>query len=177
MSRILTHALRAFGTPESFGGAPTGTFRIVAYPGTERWVRNSPCLRRVGEYFSDPSMVVHVYPRSMADQVLGKPKPPYTYRAFTRDGQSYVFVDRTETPRSICWLIAHELTHQLIDKSPTVKAAMSDASARRTNLDPAGDRFHQIDAEERFCDGIATNLVGARLDRDWWRQRTHRHRQ
>jgi hypothetical protein len=179
MSLIYASAMRAFRQSERFGASAPSAFTILMGPGLPRHpgdLLDQHCLRKLREYpaFSDPSMKVYLHPRSHANRVLGKPKPPYAFRAFTRDGVSHIFIDGTETPQSLCWLIGHELTHQVIDKSPTVKAAMADASSRPTGLDPAGDEFHNVDAEERFCDGVATNLVGKRLDRAWWRERVRR---
>ena len=114
-------------------------------------------------------MCVHIWPRSMVEQILGRESKPYAFRAFTRGSDSHLFVDATETPKSIAWLTAHELTHQMVDRSPTVSEAFSDA--RAFDIDPAGDHFHDIDAEERFCDGVSSRLFGFRLDRDWWRER------
>ena len=82
---------------------------------------------------------------------------------------SYVFVDPTETPDSVAWIIAHELSHQLVDEHPEV-ARMLD-QAKTSEAHPASDRFHELDAEERLADGYATRLVGKRYDRSWWRKR------
>lgn len=145
-------------------------FQLHVHPQARAWVPSKNDLSKLGSYFKNPDMNVHIWPRSMAEQILGRKTKPYAFRAFTRGKDSHLFVDPTETPESIAWLMGHELTHQLIDKSPTVAQAFSDA--RAFDADPVGDTFHDIDPEERFCDGIATRLLGYRLDRAWWRKRT-----
>ena len=170
MSLILASAMRSFR--ENYGSTqPEAGFTLVAHPETRPWLTNTDCIDRLRAYFKDPSMVVRLYPRSQANRVLGRHAEPYAFRAFTRDDVSHIFIDRAETPTSLCWIIGHELTHQRINKNPDFSAALNAASARGTGLDPAGDTFHEVDPEERFCDGIATKIVGTRLDRAWWRRR------
>jgi Zn-dependent peptidase ImmA (M78 family) len=144
-------------------------FTLRVHPDAMAWVPDPPELLALQKQFPDPNMHAQILPRSMANATLGRNKPPYAFRAFTRDDTSYVFVDPTETRRSIAWLMAHELSHQVVHQHPEV-LQMLDA-ARPNDIDPAGDLFHQVDPHERLCDGIATNLIGERLDRDWWRQR------
>lgn len=145
-------------------------FTLQVHPEAQPWQPSPQMLARLQSFFDEPSMTLHLLPRRLADSTLGKPNPKHTYRAFTRGRDSYVFVDPTETKESVAWIMAHELTHQMVDRSPTLEAAFHDAMV--PGEDRAGDRFHHVDPEERFCDGIATNLVGKRLDRDWWRART-----
>lgn len=140
------------------------------YPGTERWAPRGDHLARLNGHFPGQH-TVHILPRSRANLTLGKDAPAYAFRAFTRNGQSYVFVDRTETPDSIAWLIAHELSHQVIGRNPQLSSAMRAARPRDAG-DGASDRFHRLDPEERLADGIASNLLNTRLDREWWRSRT-----
>jgi hypothetical protein len=109
----------------------------------------------------------------MVDQVIGRATKSYAFRAFTRGNNSHLFVDFTETPQSIGWLMGHELTHQDIKQNPSLTQAFADSKPK--NIDPAGDIFHEIDAEERFCDGISSRLLGCRFDRAWWRQQIARY--
>lgn len=129
-------------------------------------------MHQLQGFFNDPKLTVHLWPRHMVDRVIGRPTTPYEFRAFTRGDESHVFVDRTETPKSIAWLIAHELCHRMVNSSPTLSMAFDDA--KPLALEASGDRFHEIDAEERFCDGIASRLLGYRQDRAWWRRRVPR---
>jgi hypothetical protein len=148
--------------------------RILVHPEARAWVPTRVDQEKILAYFGPKidSGTVRILPRSLANQVLGRELAPYSFRAFTRDGVSNVFVDRTETPQSVAFLIAHELTHQAVDGSPTLEAAFADARMPRDT--PWSDRFHHVDAEERFCDGVAGKLLGTWFDREWWRARTQR---
>lgn len=118
-----------------------------------------------------PNAVLWLLPRRMARQVVRRDLGPHAFRAVTRGSNSYVFVDDTETRDSTAFLMAHELTHQLVSKNRVLTAAFHDARAH--DSDGASDHFHEVDPEERFCDGIAANLLGRRLDRSWWRPRVN----
>ena len=142
-------------------------FQLVVHPEAQRWVPSEAYLSKLGEYFPDGK--VSLWPRRMTATILGRPTVPYEFRAFTRNGEANVFVDPTETPQSIAWLMAHELCHQIVENSPTINAAFNDA--KPVDMKPSSDEFHYVDAEERFCDGIATKLLGYRKDRAWWRKR------
>lgn len=122
--------------------------------------------------FRDVEGDVYLLPRSDADRALGRVSPPYAFRGFTRGSKSFLFADSTETPDSLAWLLAHELAHRLVDASPVLDQAFVEAKPK--HLDPRSDAFHQVDAEERWCDGIATSLLGTTYDRSWWRARTPR---
>jgi hypothetical protein len=149
-------------------------FQLHVHPEAQAWVPHEPYMVKLNKFFSDPQipMKVTLWPRRLVDEVIGRPTKPYEFRAFTRGKESHVFVDETETPQSIAWLIAHELVHRMVDSSPTLSAAFADS--RPVDMDPAGDEFHEVDAQERFCDGIATRLLGYRQDRAWWRRRIPR---
>ena len=127
-------------------------------------------MEKMQRYFAGHDMEVRYYPRSLARDVTGIDLPPYSYRAVTRGPISYVFLDDTETPKSVAWITCHELTHQLLRATPQVKRALMDG--RPTDAKPWDDRYHRLDPEERLADGVATRLIGQRLDRDWWRART-----
>lgn len=135
------------------------------------WTPSDEDLEVLQSFYKEklPLAKAWLWPRRMADQVLGRRSRPYAFRAFTRGGDSHVFVDPSETRQSVTFLLGHELCHQLVAKSPTLQEAFADA--RPPGLARAGDLFHQRDPEERFCDGISERLLGYRFDRDWWRQR------
>ena len=145
-------------------------FTLKVHPNARAWVPREPQMGQIQKFFAKTEATVHILPRSMANIVLGRYADPYAFRGFTRGTDSYLFVDGTETDKSIAWLMAHELCHRMIDMSPTIKNALNEA--RPHDLDPKGDAFHDIDPAERFCDGIATNILGYRMDRRWWRKRT-----
>lgn len=145
-------------------------FALHVHPQAQAWIPRPPQMAALRRLFGKTKADVYIYPRSMANQMLGRHAEPYAFRGFTRGTDSYLFVDPTETPDSIAWLMAHELCHRMVADTPTLKAAFHEATPHE--LDRAGDPFHEIDPEERFCDGIATNLLGYRQDREWWRART-----
>lgn len=137
------------------------------------WLPRESDLSKIMAYFGKrlPSdSRVKIWPRSLIDEVMKRRTEPYSFRAVTRGNVSDVFVDETETPESIAFLIAHELTHQLVNNSPTVKSAFEEA--KDPSMDKKSDEFHNCDAEERFCDGIAKGILGTWYDRAWWRNNT-----
>lgn len=148
----------------------TDMFKLHVHPDTTSWVPRQAQMEALQRFFQGTETDVYLHPRSEANKVLGRHAKPYAFRAFTRGKESHLFVDFTETPESVAWLMAHELCHRMVDQTPTLENAFTEA--RPKDLEPAGDAFHDVDPEERFCDGIATNLMGYRMDRRWWRQRT-----
>jgi hypothetical protein len=55
---------------------------------------------------------VFLWPRSLAQSVVGRPGEDYGFRAVSRGPRIDLLTDATETPASIRWLLAHELGHQ-----------------------------------------------------------------
>lgn len=155
------------------GTRPGKAFTLIMHPGTQNYALHPEHLQALQDYFAplNGKAVVEVYPRSQAAQATGINLPDNTFRAVTRGNHTICLVGPGETHVSLAWLIAHELAHQLVDTSQTMETAFADAKAQDKGLHPADDHYHQLDPEERFCDGIATNLIGQRLDRDWWRAR------
>lgn len=155
------------------------SIKFAIHKDVRGWVPSGENLRKLREYFESPAMqaamgsdslTVSYWPRVLASDILKRKVEPYAFRAVTRDGaESVVFCDETETPLSIAWLTAHELAHQVVAHTPTLKAAFEDTKPQ--DLDPATDRYHQVDPGERFADGVATRIFRQRLDRDWWRER------
>ena len=158
------------------------SFRLVVHQDARGWQPTGDALARLRTLAGDPRFVLRYWPHSMAWDVTHKNVEPHAFRArkvdidrappgpSARDEYSAdIFVDETETPASIAWLSAHELAHMLVAVSPVFRQAFQDS--RPLDLDPLSDEFHMVDAEERFCDGLATRLMGQRYDRAWWRQR------
>ncbi len=148
--------------------------KLYVHEEARPWVPVEADLAALQGFYGDrlPEGNLWLWPRRMAEQVLGRRSKPYAFRAFTRGDESHVFVDGSETKQSIAFLMGHELCHQVVGRSPTLKTAFSDA--RPSGLGSAGDLFHQRDPEERFCDGISERILGYRFDRDWWRPRVGR---
>lgn len=144
------------------------SFRLEVSPGAEPWAPSPAVLRILREAYPFPGAVVRLMPRSLAQ----REKPgsrPFSFRAYTGDSVTRVFVDATETPASIAWLVAHELGHHRVARDPGLRRSLRQARPR--GVDPASDTYHHLDPEERYADGLATALMGTRLDRDWWRRR------
>jgi hypothetical protein len=140
-------------------------------PATTAWRPDDATLAKIGRIVSDDTNVtVRIWPRSLIGQVTGRAYlEPYAFRARNVGGTMIdLFADRTETRESVAWLLAHELAHSRLAAFPEVRHELQQA---RPRSDPASDHFHKVDPEERYCDGIATRIVGARLDREWWRKR------
>ena len=150
----------AFG---ALGPGPVLTFM----PGTERWRPSPRYLKALAMAFPEGASLT-VYPRSEASRVLGRASEPYAFRAFTRGPDSFVFVDDTETPDSIAWLMAHELAHGQLEDAPRYRALLD---ARSPRLDPQSDLFHELDPEERYADSVAHQVTRLSLNRAWWRDR------
>lgn len=146
--------------------------RIYVHPEARPWVPDPNQVAVIRNFFDEklPNGRAFLWPARLKSEILGRPASARTFRAFTRGSDSHVFVDRSETKPSVAFVLSHELTHQLVDRSPVLSAAFDDA--RPAGLGHAGDPFHAVDAEERFCDGIAARLFpGTRYDRSWWRRR------
>jgi hypothetical protein len=158
--------------------------RLVVHPRAEHWIPPGRLLEAIEGAWPGSRFVVHLYPRDMIADVLPERiwqgTAPYAFRAVNvpQPGGAhlaYVFADDTETPDSIGWLIAHELTHQVIDELPDLERRLR--ARRPTRVDPRSDRFHEVDPEERACDRTAKRVTGLSLDRAWWRRRTFRTRE
>ena len=145
-------------------------YSFQVHPEARAWAPNPEMQHRLEMEFPLP-VTVRLWPRSMVGQVTNKVGlQPHAFRARSIENVADVFVDPTETRESIAWLIAHELAHhELKRKYPEAKRAMDTV---RPGLPVAGDAFHAYDTEEAWCDNRATAIVGKRLDRKWWRDRT-----
>lgn len=145
--------------------------RILVHPGAELWAPTGRLELALRRRFRGADL--HFWPRSEAVRVAGKDLGPYAFRAFTRGTTSHVFVDPTETPESAAWVAAHELAHAEMARRPDVRAVLK--MGEPTDAKSHDDRFHELDPEELWADGIAARLFdGERLDRAWWRKRTPR---
>lgn len=143
---------------------------IIFEPGAERW-KDQDSFHLVLHHFRHLPGQAHVWPRRQVDGVMGCSTAPWAFRAVTRGGmRSDLFVDDTEIPESISWLLTHELTHQAIGTRPDFRDRLHQI---RSTSDPASDAFHVEDSEERVCDLVATKLIGRRYDRAWWRNRVN----
>lgn len=139
------------------------------HPDAAAWAPKEPCLAMLQAEFPF-DLDVAIWPRFLVGSVTGRSYlAPYAFRARTVGRRVDLFADPTEHQASMCWLLAHELAHQELMRHPEVGNALT--YVRPADLDPVSDDFHSVDPEERWCDGRATRLVGARYDRAWWRER------
>jgi hypothetical protein len=146
--------------------------QIFVHPEARPWTPSRMDMEKLSSFFGPklPGSQLCLWPRRLIGSVTEKTEAtPYSFRAVTKGQISNVFVDPTETKASIAFLSAHELTHQLVRMNPMLEAAFEDA--RPAGIPHHSDLFHLVDAEERFCDGIASHLMGTFYDRAWWRKR------
>lgn len=150
-------------------GRPIESFRVLVHPAVEGLAPEPSRLEPLRAAFPYPEVEIRYWPRSMADSVLGKASEPYSFRAFTRGNVVNVFLDPTETHESATWITGHELGHVRVKKTPGLREILREAAP--ADVDPRSDRYHEVDPEERYADGLATRVLRVRLDRAWWRDR------
>jgi hypothetical protein len=146
--------------------------QVFIHPEAKQWTPSEKDMEKISSFFGErlPESRLYLWPRRLIGSVTGKTDAaPYSFRAVTRGNDSNVFVDPTETKASVAFLSSHELTHQLVGMNPMLRAAFQDA--RPIGIPHHSDLFHLVDTEERFCDGIASQLMGTFYDRAWWRKR------
>lgn len=146
--------------------------KVFVHPEAKPWSPTEEDWAKIWDFYGSrlrDDSEIRLWPRRLSKKVTGKKLPPYSFRAITTGNVSNVFVDPTETKASVAFLIGHELTHQLVKMSPTLEKAFHDA--RPKNVQRHTDLYHLVDAEERFCDGISSRVLGTFYDRAWWRNR------
>lgn len=158
--------------------------RISYYPGTQPWLPTSQQVDLIGTWLSAPA-VVELYPRELLESIWERqngramPVDSWSVRAWARKSTrtAQVFVDRTETRRSVLWLLLHELAHLELTASPLLQESVK---ARKDKAYLATDEGHQANPEEQFADRTATLLLPrltdrpGQFDRLWWRNRVCR---
>lgn len=147
-------------------------FHLVVHRDARPWLPSEDDLDRLRGHFPFPDVTVKLWPRREVDRVLGRRTTPYAFRAVSQGSTTDIFVDDTETPASIAWLLAHELGHHRVKRLPEIKTILEVTRADDADRSGQSDRFHELDPEERLVDGLATTILGTRYDRTWWRART-----
>jgi hypothetical protein len=159
-----------------------GTFRhgratFIIHKGAEAWAPSSRFMDYVGT-LTWPGTEVHLHPRKDIKRIFRKDNPldpfpnkPYAFRAWnvSENDRIRVFVDETETPESVEWMILHEVGHSHVTHTPALKHL-------RRIPKPANyatsDEAHASVPEERWCNGFADKRARVPgLDRLWWRRR------
>ena len=151
---------------------------VMVHPGAEAWSPDGAFVRKV-ERLAPPGTRVHLHPRSAVRDVyegegVSAPFPdkPYAFRGWNqRSGPIHIFVDGTETPDSVKWLMLHEVGHSVVNATPELRRKL-----RRTPIPPTyafSDETHGNVPEERWCNAFAdAHAPVPGLDRTWWRRRT-----
>lgn len=150
--------------------------------GTEPWVPAVDQLALVDRLLRAPA-TVELLPRAALGATWARthggqamPVPPCSIRAWASKAtrNAYIFVDASETPTSVLWLLGHELAHLEITHAPLVELSVT---VPRGPEYLATDEGHEADPEEQLCNRVGASLVelltGKRemLDRRWWRRR------
>jgi hypothetical protein len=99
----------------------------------------------------------------------------WSFRAWARGPVVRIFVDATETPASVAWVLLYELAHVELGRSRYL------ASGWRSQAKPADylidDDVHEAWPEEKVANMVATSQMPVlgyqrtRYDRYWWRGR------
>jgi hypothetical protein len=149
-------------------------FRLLIHKEAQPWKPTEREISMLKQAFDLPNSTLRIIPRRLIPQFHPQTTDPFAYefRAFTRGPNSYVFVDGTENPHSIAWLMAHELCHVEIGENDYLREKFDSLSP--PGLDPRSDKFHELDPEEKVCDQRANNLFGTRFDRFWWRNEVNK---
>lgn len=158
--------------------------KIVAHPEAYRWMPPRDIIQKLGQ-FMHKEMCIRIFPRDMIFEVYNDEHPAclgeedyYKFRAYTSGSKATVFVDETETPDSVLWVILHELAHMDMKASSYLYKAYTWATPEDYN---ESDEAHERDPEEQMANLVATKWLG-RLGREefcysrpWWRARVETH--
>jgi hypothetical protein len=144
--------------------------RVVYHPNVYDWMPAPSWLASVGK-MPPPGTVLEFIRRP--EHPLGK---KYPYRAVAQEQRNgstdiRIFVDETETPDSVKWLVLHELAHVLVTAQPTLAETLR--SQPRPPGYPHDDDAHEAVLEEQLANTFADKHAPVPgLDRRWWRART-----
>lgn len=150
-------------------------------------LRNKWFLEQVRRHFPKLYGTIHLFNRREAETLTwlhawdgerlnNLPTEPYSYRGWCKywSGEIVILCDETETERSIQWIALHELGHLQCGKAPFFDYAMEQENKNnnRTTYDWKDDWGHEVDAEEKLVNRIATAYMGGyEYARPWWRPR------
>jgi hypothetical protein len=143
--------------------------RVVYHPNVYDWMPTPSWLAWLGK----------MPPKGTVLEFIRRPEHPlgnkYPYRAVAQQRLGggtdiRVFVDETETPDSVKWLVLHELAHVLVTAEPTLAETLR-AQPRPPGY-PHDDDAHEAVLEEKLANTFADRLAPVPgLDRRWWRKR------
>jgi hypothetical protein len=141
--------------------------RVLVDPGTEPWVPDSAWWAALSAKVP-PGQTVHFQHRPAANK--------YRYRAVNNGSKTTIYVDGTETPESVKWLLLHEMTHATINRC--TEAARIIRSQPKPKDYATNDEAHASVWEEQIANACADYLAPSMetypgLDRFWWRTRVN----
>jgi len=148
---------------------------LTAHPGTENWAPPKEVAAALSGAVSG-TYEIHLHPRREVAKVWeadhpGKTydKDPYAFRAYQNGHTAYIFVDETETPESVMWLIGHELAHMNLRQQ---HPELWELYQRVTPTDYfTSDEAHERDPEEQLANAVGEFFAGDDYPRTWWRKR------
>jgi hypothetical protein len=154
--------------------------KVIGHPEVYKWMPSREIICKLGKFMHKP-MCIRVFPRDMVFEVYDSEHPCpldpdgyYKFRAYTSGTKATVFVDDTETPESLLWVILHELAHMEMRASRYLLKAYTAATPPDYN---ESDEAHERDPEEKMANFIATEWLGQLgydkicYSRPWWRTR------
>jgi hypothetical protein len=156
---------------------PSGAATFHVHEGAEAWAPTSRFMDYVGS-IAWPGTEVHLHPRKDVKRIFKKDNPydrfpakPYAFRAWNVSGKDRIriFVDETETPESVEWMVLHELGHSVVTHTPSLRYLRS--IPKPANY-ATSDEAHASVPEEQWCNAYADKRARIpKLDRHWWRRR------
>ena len=155
------------------------TFHV--HEGAEAWAPDSRFMDRVGTW-AWPGVQIHIHPRNDIKRIFRRdnrwehfPKKPFPFRAWNVSDKDTIriFVDETETPESVKWMVLHELGHSIVGHTPELRKMRK--FPKPANY-ATSDEAHASVPEEQWCNAFADRQAHAHgtrpgLDRVWWRKR------
>jgi len=154
---------------------------VIVRPGAEPWAPRPDVVSRLSVLFPGEDAIVEILPRSMVERAWvtahGNAWPfpgRHPFRAWARDQQVRIFVDGTETPESVTWLMLHELAHVALRRQPYLDLAYR--SIPRPKGYVVDDEAHESYPEEQVANQVADAIsahfgLPLGLNRHWWRER------
>jgi hypothetical protein len=155
------------GIAVSFPDLRPEPIRVIAEPGTEPWVPDARWWAALSAKVP-PGQTVHFQRRPEANK--------YRFRAVNNGNKTTVYVDETETPESVKWLLLHEMAHATINGCAAA-ARIIRAQPKPKNY-ATDDKAHASVWEEQIANACADYLAPSMgtqpgLDRFWWRKRVN----
>ena len=159
------------------------TLTLRAWPGAEPWMPSAAARQQLASLLSG-AVTVELVPRSALPALWARdfrgqrPLPAYAFRAYARDLNIVVLVDKTETPASVLWLLGHELAHTELTRSKLLRAAYR--SIPKSSNYMTNDDAHEAHPEEQAANLVADQICEQEglcqrgMNRRWWRARVKR---